>query len=140
MIEALAWAGYDLAPDVAQRRRRPARNSGADARERDSQVLSDRLDLGALRGRRREHKLVVVAAGEQAIGGEGRVRAVDRLRARQRRPDELGADTGGFQDMAEIGKQTVRDVDCAARETPQPPPQLDARLGRVKALKARVAH
>src|SRR5712692_7654290 len=112
MIEALAWAGYDLAPDVAQRRRRPARNSGADARERDSQVLSDRLDLGALRGRRREHELVVVAAGEQAIGGERRVRAFgDRLRSRQALPSELGADTGGFQDMAEIGEQAVRDVD-----------------------------
>ena len=110
MIEALARTGNELAPGVAQSHHGVSRDRGADKGERDFEVLSHVFDVRALELRRGEQQLVIVAAGEQTVVGERPVRAVgDRLRPREAVPEELRADAGRFQDMAEIGRASCRE-------------------------------
>src|SRR5574341_1014922 len=108
----------------------------ADARERELELGRERFDLAALRERRGEGELVVVAAGEHAALLELFVfQLPENARPRYPLVLHLGRDARALADMPEIARQPIRNVDRGARELAQPLAELDARLRRVQALR-----
>src|SRR5688572_5792816 len=104
------------------------RDELTDAAQRRPRGLEHGLDLLGARRRRRETKLIVVAAAErvrerllrrelrQELGRQRHALDVDRRAAAAR-----------LADVAEVGEQPVRDVDGRRRERPELEPCADAR-------------
>ncbi len=106
---------------------------GADARKRQLQFRGQRSDRVAPAWIGGEDQLVVIAAGEHAVAFELAVaERSQRGRARNALEVERRAHLRALEDVAEVARQPVGDVDRGVREAPQALAELDPRLGLVQ--------
>ena len=114
----------------ASRTMEPMRTSGS------GRTVAIASTCTALRARRREQELVVVAAGEQAFERERALRAGElrRERERSRNRGELDArpDVRAVEHVSEIAGKPVRKVDRGGRDAAQREAKRHARLRSIE--------
>jgi hypothetical protein len=107
----------------ARLRRHPA-NPG----DGNAEPHGERFDCPALRRPRGKKELIVVATRERQPLPLGIGASCKRCVNRNRRPVDIGAQSRSFAKVAQIGKQSVGNVDRGTGERAQRKPQRHARL------------
>ncbi len=100
------------------------------------QLGGERLEFRAVRPRRREEELVVVAAGEHAVALElGTLQSPEHRGSRDTLILHGSGDAGALGDVREVAGEAVGDVDGGMREATQALAKLDARLRSMQPLR-----
>src|SRR5690606_13842344 len=118
MVETMRVERQRAAARVAQPQSF-AGHDAADPRQRQLETAADRLDRLEVLGGGAEQQLVVVATGQRELLSQRVGQTVEARVDWHRRPVELGADARTVEDVPEVARQPVGQVDRRTRDVAQ---------------------